>query len=474
MSLEESTHFDLVVIGGGSAGYAAARTAHAAGLRTAVVDGARELGGLCILRGCMPSKALIESAERNLTLRRAAEFGLKLRHEGIDLAFIQQRKRRLVAEFASYRQGQLEDGRFTLLRGSTSFEDAHHLRLQSASGSKLLSASSVVIATGSVPQIPKGIEGLETCGYWGSDQVLDAAALPKRIAVLGAGAIALEMAHYLEAMGCAVHLFARSGRLLSSLDPECGQSVARSMEKRGIALHLGAFPQRIEKTATGKSLHWHDGNQPQSLEVDEILLATGRQPATDGLNLERAGLRTEGAGLVVNANMQTNQPHIFAAGDVCSPLAVVHVAITQGEIAARNAARLLQSPKEDLEPWINHLPLLGIFCHPQVASVGATPAQLSQQGVDFISASYPFDDHGKSLVMGETEGFVKILARRSDGRILGASCVGPAATELIHEMVLAMHLGASVQQIASMPHYHPTLSEIWTYPAEECAEAVAT
>lgn len=466
-------HFDLVVLGGGSAGYAAARTAHTLGLKTAVIDGAEELGGLCILRGCMPSKALIESATRRLTLRRAAEFGLAANPGPVNLPFIQQRKRRLVGEFAAYRQGQLQDGRFTLLRGQARFKDRQHLQVQGPEGETLVRAASVVIATGSSPQIPTNIEGLKDCGFWGSDQVLDAAELPNRIAVLGAGAIALEMAHYLEAMGCEVHLFARSGRLLSSLDPDCGQCVASSMSKRGIHLHLGLFPERVQRGASGKILQWTQGDARSQIEVDEILVATGRQPATQGLELQAAGILTRGQSIEVNSQLQTSQPHIFAAGDVCSPLAVVHVAIAQGEAAARNAARLQREPQEALETWSHSIPLLGIFCHPQVASVGATPKQLQDQGLEFVSASYPFDDHGKSLVMGETEGFVKILARKSDGRILGASCVGPEATELIHEMVLAMHLGASVQQIASMPHYHPTLSEIWTYPAEECAESLA-
>jgi pyruvate/2-oxoglutarate dehydrogenase complex dihydrolipoamide dehydrogenase (E3) component len=170
--------------------------------------------------------------------------------------------------------------------------------------------------------------------------------------------------------------------------------------------------------------------------------------------------------------MQTTRPHLFAAGDVCSPLDVVHVAIQQGEVAARNAARFLRGqPVEEVMDY--RLLLFGVFSHPQVAVVGTAEAELERQGVPYVSASYPFDDHGKSMVMGETEGFVKMIAHQQTGEILGACCVGPHATELIHEVVVAMHYRARVQDFMLIPHYHPTLSEIWTYPAEECAEQLS-
>jgi pyruvate/2-oxoglutarate dehydrogenase complex dihydrolipoamide dehydrogenase (E3) component len=175
---------------------------------------------------------------------------------------------------------------------------------------------------------------------------------------------------------------------------------------------------------------------------------------------------------MVAPTMQTSQEHIFAAGDVCSVLDVVHVAIQQAEIAARNAHRLIHH--EPLKEHMDHrLLLFGVFSHPEVAVVGANEEDLKKQGVPFVTASYPFDDHGKSMVMGETAGFVKMLAHRETGEILGGCCVGPEATELIHEVVVAMHHRCTVQAFATIPHYHPTLSEIWTYPAEECAEQLA-
>lgn len=463
-------HFDFVVIGGGSGGYAAARTAHGTGLSVAVIDGAQELGGLCILRGCMPSKTLIESANRQLHIRHTAEFGLKTTSQGVDVKTIRDRKRALIADFAGYRQGQLEDGRFTLYRGHARFLDKHTLEVlpRDGSASFQVTARSFCIATGSevfVPDVP----GLAETGFWTSDDVLDADSLPKTIAVLGGGAIALEMAHYLEATGCAVTLIQRNSQLLTGLDRECSDVIAKAYAERGMAVHLGTHLASVSLNEGRKRIEFTEGGHTHAILVDEILLAMGRQPASKSLCLHAAHVSASKGKITVNDRMQTSQPHIFAAGDVCSPLDVVHLAIQQGEIAARNAHALLSGKAAD-ETIDYRLTLFGVFSHPQVAVVGATTEKLNEQKTLFIEASYPFDDHGKSMVMGETAGFVKMLAHAETGEILGACVVGPEATELIHEVVIAMNFRATVKQFMVIPHYHPTLSEIWTYPAEEIAD----
>jgi pyruvate/2-oxoglutarate dehydrogenase complex dihydrolipoamide dehydrogenase (E3) component len=463
-------NFDFIVIGGGSAGYAAARTAHSEGLRVAIIDGAPELGGLCILRGCMPSKTLIESADRNLTIRRAAKFGLNAQALGVDVTAIRDRKRALITDFASYRQGQLEDGRFILHRAHASFVDAHTLQVlpRDGSASFTLTARTYCIATGSVANVPP-IPGLAETGYWTSDDILDAAELPESFAVLGGGAIALEMAHYLEGIGRKVTLIQRGTQFLTGIDPECGRVIVEAYEKRGITCHIGTKIHRVSTVAGRKHLEYsHEGHE-RSITVDQILVALGRHPASDGLELQAAHIALAGKKITVQPSMQTSQPHIFAAGDVCSLLDVVHVAIQQGEIAARNAARLIRGESAS-ELMDYRLLLFGVFSHPQVAAVGASETQLTERAIPFVSASYPFNDHGKSMCMGETEGFVKMLAHRETGEILGATCVGPHATELIHEVVIAMHYRSRVQDFMLIPHYHPTLSEVWTYPAEECAD----
>ena len=466
----KETHFDFIVIGGGSAGYAAARTAHGEGLRVAVIDGAAELGGLCILRGCMPSKTLIESADRYLTIRRAAEFGLKAQPQGVDVRAIRDRKRTLIADFAGYRQGQLEDGRFVLFRGHASFTDAHTVEVVPRDGSTSFSVTSrfFCIATGSVAQVPP-IPGLAEAGCWTSDDILDADELPESFAVLGGGAIALEMAHYLEGIGRKVTLIQRSAQFLTGMDLECSKVIEGAYTHRGIICHLDTKIHRVTLVNGRKHLEYTHAGKETSVTVDQVLVAMGRQPATHGLDLSHAHVAQEGRKIKVHPSMQSSQPHIFAAGDVCSPLDVVHIAIQQGEIAARNAARLMRGEAAS-EEMDYRLMLFGVFSHPQVAAVGASESDLKKQGVPFVSASHPFNDHGKSMVMGETEGFVKMLAHRQTGEILGATCVGPHATELIHEVVIAMHYRSKVQDFMLIPHYHPTLSEIWTYPAEGCAD----
>jgi pyruvate/2-oxoglutarate dehydrogenase complex dihydrolipoamide dehydrogenase (E3) component len=464
--------FDLVVVGGGSGGYAAARTAHASGMKVAVIDGAAELGGLCILRGCMPSKTLIESANRQVAVRHGADFGLRIATHGVDVPRVRARKRALIAEFAAYRQGQLEDGRFVLHRGQARFADAQSLEVQPCDGSAgfHVRARSYVIATGSEVFVPN-VPGLRETGFWTSDEVLDAEKLPQTVAVLGGGAIALEMAHYLEAMGCGVTLIQRSSHLLTGIEPQCGAVVKDAYERRGMKVHCGTQLDSVRVEAGKKRVEFTQGGHTHAILVDEVLLAMGRQPATRGLALEKAGIAVRHGKIEVNERMQTSQPHVFAAGDVCSPLDVVHIAIQQGEIAARNAARLLRGDAAS-EVIDYRLLLFGVFSHPQVAMVGATKETLTTQGIPFIEAFHPFHDHGMSMVMGEMDGFVQMIGHAKTGEILGACVVGPKATELIHEVVVAMHYRATAREFMGIPHYHPTLSEIWTYPAEEIADQV--
>jgi len=466
---EGSLGFDFAIIGGGSAGYAAARTAVGHGLKTVVIDGADPLGGLCILRGCMPSKTLIESANRNLTIRRAREFGLRAEQGSADIVAIRDRKRRLIADFAGYRQGQLNDGRFTLLRGKATFTDSRSLLVSLRDGSEqVVRFRAACIATGSMVNVPP-MPGLRETGFWTSDDILDAEELPSSFIVLGGGAIALEMAHYLDGMSRKVTLIQRSDGLLGTMDAECGAAVAKAFRERGIDVYCGTSVQQVEVVDGKKQITFEYGGTSVRLSADEILVATGRSPAVDGLGLESSGVETQGRKIGVNKGMQTNHPHIFAAGDVCSPLDIVHIAIQQGETAAHNAAALLRGelPQATMD---YRLSLFGVFCEPQAAMVGATEAQLRRDGVPYATASYPFDDHGKSMVMGETDGFVKLIAHRETGEILGASVVGPHATEIIHEVVVAMQFHCTVKQFMVIPHYHPTLSEIWTYPAEELSD----
>ncbi|MEM8955337.1 MAG: FAD-dependent oxidoreductase [Verrucomicrobiota bacterium] len=462
--------YDFAIIGGGSAGYAAARTAAELNLKTVVVDGSETLGGLCILRGCMPSKTLIESANRNLTLRRAKEFGLRAENLEVYPEEIRSRKRRLIAEFADYRTEQLINGPFDLLRGSAKFLDPHLIEvtpIDKTTKPILIQSKTALIATGSVIHHPD-IPGAQETGYLTSDDVLDGDRLPLSIIILGGGAIALEMAHFFEGLGSNVTIVQRSPHILKDLDHDVTSTLAQAFKNRGITLHCNTSLKKITTEKDRKTVHFENQGAPFVVRASEILMALGRRPATDSLQLDKAGVTIEDHRILTDNSQVTNIPHIFAAGDVCGPHEIVHIAIEQGEVAATNAATLLGRLDHSQKQLIDYrLKILGIFTEPQVAAVGLSEHEAKEQNLPILTASYPFDDHGKSLVRGDDEGLVKLIAHADSREILGASIVGPEAVELIHEIVVAMNFHATTDDLASIPHYHPTLSEIWTYPAEE-------
>jgi len=461
--------FDFIVIGGGSAGYAGASTAAKLGLKVAVIEGGAEVGGLCILRGCMPSKTLLESGLRAEAIRGAGEFGLRAEYLGADGGAIRARKRRLIGEFAEYRRGQLEDGRFEFIRGTASLTDPHHVEVRLCDGGlRRIEGRAFLLATGSVVNCPE-VAGLAETGFLTSDQVLDADCIPESVIVLGGGAIALELASFYAGVGSRVTVIQRSAQVLKETDADVAEALVEGMEKRGIRVIRDTSLRGVRREGEKKCVEFtHDG-QDDFVEADEILCALGRRPNLQGLALERAAVAVSKRSIVADAHQQCGPAHIFAAGDVCGPHEVVHIAITQGELAARNAARVLGKLDGELESIDYALKLFAVFTHPQVACVGLTERECAEQGIACTAAKYLFADHGKSMVRGETDGFVKLIVAPDTRRILGAACVGPEASELIHEVTVAMHFGATAGDLARVPHYHPTLSEIWTYPAEELA-----
>ena len=474
--------YDFVVIGGGSAGFAAARTASGLGLRTAVVEGGRDVGGLCILRGCMPSKTLIESANRFVSIRRAREFGLRAENVRVVGPEVQARKRRLVAEFADYRRGQLEHGKFDYIRGLVRFEGEHRLRIEPlanpADGTPppppQIEARTVLVATGSrVADVP--VPGLREIGYLTSDEALELEEFPDSVIVLGAGAIGLEAAHQFAGLGSQVTILQRGNQIMREADEDVAGALERALCEQGVRVHRGAHLLRAELDASdGQKRIWYErGGEQHCVAAREILFALGRTPCTENLELHHANVAvSKKGGITVGPDQRAHgKRHIFAAGDVCGPYEIVHIAIQQGELAARNAARQLGKLAGPAEEIDYRLKLFVLFTEPQMAHVGLTEKECRALGRNYCVASYPFADHGKAIVRGETEGFVKLIADKATGEILGGAVVGPEASELIHEISVAMHFHGTVTDLAKVPHYHPTLSEIWTYPAEELAGA---
>ena len=451
---------DVIVIGGGSAGYAAARTARDAGADVAIVDQG-PLGGLCILRGCMPTKAILRSAEVAALFRRAKEFGLCPVSAQADLSAIVDRKDRLVREFADYRIQQLRDPRLTLYQSQAVFRSPYEITV----GDTVLSADSFILATGSRPsevQIP----GLAQAGYFTSDTILDLRTQPGSLIVLGGGAVALELGQFFARLGTRVRILQRGRTLLSEMDEDVGRSLEASLIDEGIEVVTGAQWLRVTQGATGKTVWVLKDGRERSYVGEQILQALGRRPNIEGLSLDLAEVTVDSGRIVVDGMMRTSQVHIYAVGDVNDVSPIVHLAIQQGEIAGYNATHADQPAKT-----IDHrLDAEVVFTDPQVAVLGLNETCARAEEIPYLTASYPFIDHGKALCLGATQGFVKLLAAPQTGEILGAQIVGPEAGELIHELIAVMYYHGTAADLMRMPHYHPTLAEIVTYPAESIVE----
>jgi pyruvate/2-oxoglutarate dehydrogenase complex dihydrolipoamide dehydrogenase (E3) component len=449
--------YDVIVIGGGSGGYAAADTAQSASAKVAIVDPG-PLGGLCILRGCMPTKTILRSSDIMALMQRAGEFGLSAAGIQADLAAIIERKNKLIREFADYRIGQLKNPRFTLIEDKAAFVSSNEIE----AGGQRLSAKSFIIATGSViDQIP--VPGLEETGYLTSDDVLELKDQPESMIVLGAGPVAVELAQFYQRIGTQVTLIQRSPHILSFTDEDLARPVEARLREEGMTLFTGTQLQQVSTEGNQKTVQFlHEGKE-KTVSAECILDALGRRPNTDGLNLDAAGVKMSEGDIGVDCAMQTSQPHIFAVGDVNGLHEVVHIAIQQGEIAGWNATHLDQTPREVDERLTTNV----VFTDPQVASVGLTEKDCRKKKIEYLAASYPFDDHGKSLILGETHGHVKLLCDPNSGEILGGHITGPEGGELIHQLIAVMYYKGTVKDLLTMPHYHPTLSEILTYPAEE-------
>jgi pyruvate/2-oxoglutarate dehydrogenase complex dihydrolipoamide dehydrogenase (E3) component len=454
--------FDVAVIGGGSGGYAAARTTANTGLETVVIEGGQEVGGLCILRGCMPTKALLYMAEVVHLVKNSKPFGVHAKSISFDFKIVMARKDALIKDFADYRVQQLNGGKFKFIRANAKFLDAHTLQL--STGNKLTSKN-FVIATGS-KVAPSPLPQLDEVGYITSDDALALKKLPKSLIVLGGGPTACEFAQFFARFGVKITLIQRSPQILHDFDADAAAIIEKVFQREGIKLFTGTKLLDARRKGKLKTVSFEQNGKTISVSAEDILFALGRIPNTASLGLEKADVKMERHRILANEFMQTSASNIFAAGDCTGPFEIVHIAVQQGEIAGQNIAQP-NSRKIDYRLLISV-----VFTEPQLAFAGLTEKEANARGIKFISASYPFNDHGKSLIMEARDGFVKLLCNPKSGEILGGECVGPLGGELIHEIATAMSKRMTVHELAAMPHYHPTLAEIWTCPAEELAARI--
>lgn len=430
-------HFDICVIGAGSAGFAAAQRARELGKSVAIVECERALAGLCILRGCMPAKTVLHSAKVAETIERAPEVGVDARAVHVDPEAIVERKRRIVREFAKERIEQIKE--FPLFRGAGRFISGDTLDVDGTH----LSAERFVLSMGSRIEPPaEGTFG--TRRVITTDDALEMTDLPGSITVYGGGPVGCEFAQYFARLGVSVTLLQDAGELLRNEDADVGAAVREGLTHDGVRVETNVSLEHAKARGAGP-----------------ILLASGRRPNVCGFALESAGVQYTREGIVVDETLRTTNPRIYAAGDIIGRRMLVHMAVYCGEIAAENA--FAEVPREiDFDLYEAH----GVYSQPEVAVAGLTEREAKRRGVRYRVASHDFSDHGRAITENELQGFVKLLADDS-GRILGVTIVGESAGELVQSALTLLYFRANVSDVARIPHLHPTLSEILTFPAEE-------
>jgi dihydrolipoamide dehydrogenase len=441
--------FDVVVIGAGTAGLAAAEAAHAEGARVAVVDHG-PLGTLCARLGCMPSKVLLQSTLALSHARRLGTLGVVLdAPPALDWPRLRARKSELVADFVGEIVHATETSKtFTLLRGVAEFIDDRSLDV---AGRRVV-GKRWVLAAGSSPVRPPipGLGEVPTLTLT-SDDVFELDSIPRSVAVIGSGAIGTELGQFLARAGADVHILSHDDRL-AGLSPGALQDALVAPLARELTLHRFARIERVRREGDGIALVLEREGE---LHVERILLAAGRRPNLDRLGLPRIGVLLEKGIPIHDEYLRTTNPSVFVAGDAAGPPAILHTATIQGRAAGRNAARVGRLERPRLAPALRV-----VFCEPIVATVGLDPDAAERAGHRVCVAVRPWSDQGKARIMDETEGLAQLVIDRDTRKVLGCQLVGPCADLLVHLVSYAMHFGATVDDLLALHHYHPTLAEM--------------
>jgi dihydrolipoyl dehydrogenase len=448
-----ATEFDLIIIGGGPAGYVCAIRAAQLGLATAVVE-RDKLGGVCVNIGCIPTKALLHSAYvANLVAHDARELGVEVSGVKADYGVAMRRSRKVSEQNSKGVEFLMKKHKVTVIRGTGVLGKDRRVKV---GGDEYQARKAVVIATGSrvkgIPQI--GLEINKTT-IISSDEALFLTEVPKTLAVIGAGAVGTEFADIFNAFGTKVTLIEALPRILPMEDAEASDALTKSYRKRGITVHAGAKVTRATLAADKVTLELEAGGKKETVEVEKVLMAAGRAVNTEGMGFEEAGVELTDRGFVrVNlGTLETTAPGVYCIGDVAGPPMLAHKGSREGVNVAELIAGQHPHPiKYDNVPSVT-------YCHPEVASIGLTEEQARERKLDFQVGRFPFSANGRARSTNETEGFVKILRDRKYGEILGAHIVSSHASEIIHELVVARENEYTVEEVDLAIHAHPTLSE---------------
>jgi dihydrolipoamide dehydrogenase len=433
---------DLTVVGSGPGGYVAAIHAARLGARVAILEQKEsEWGGTCLNWGCIPTKALIQSAEVLQAVRRAGEFGVRAGEPEVDWPAMQERKDKVVGTMRQGVRGLLRANGVEMVTARGRLTGGTRV---SADGLELDSRH-VLLAPGSLialPPFPGADLGLT------SDTILGLERVPESLIVIGGGVVGMEFAGVFDLLGTKVTVVEMLDQLLTPLDPDVAKRFQQLMTRRGVSIHLGARVEALEAGGAGFKVRFSGGE----LEAEQVLVATGRRPNTADLGLEVAGVATNRAAIAVDQHMRTNQEGLYAIGDATGISMLAHTASYQGEVAVTNALA-----EKRISADYSSIPAC-VYTDPEIAYVGLSEAQARAQGTEVKVGQFPFSALGRAQVLGETQGLVKVVAD-SDGYLLGVTILGPRATDLIAEAALAVNQGLSAAELSHTVHAHPTLPE---------------
>lgn len=453
--------FDVVVIGGGPGGYVAAIRAAQLGFSVACIeketygdpDGKIHLGGTCLNVGCIPSKSLLESSHHFESANHSfASHGISVGDIQIDVTKMIQRKKNIVEQLTQGIRGLFRKNKVTLLEGHGQFIDRSGEYWQLLAGQDVIEARHVIVATGSRPRHLPGtpVDNIYVCDNAGA---LAFSSVPKRLGIIGAGVIGLELGSVWKRLGSDVQILEADTSFLSSADEAVAKEASKMVQAQGLKLELGVKIHSVRREGEKVFVHYAGGGADQVLEVDRLIVSIGRIPNTEGLNAEAVGLQVDVRGYIdVDDHCRTNLPNVWAVGDVVRGPMLAHKAMEEGVMVAEEISGQSGHVNMDAIPWI-------IYTHPEIAWVGKTEKQLIAAGIAYRSGQIPFAANGRALSQGDPTGFVKILADAKTDRVLGMHIVGNNASELVMEGVMAIEFGATSEDIARLCHGHPTLSE---------------
>jgi dihydrolipoamide dehydrogenase len=452
------TIYDVVIIGSGPAGYTAAIRAGQYGLKTALIEKDSYLGGTCLHVGCIPTKALLFNAELWDHLKDAAEFGI----EGVDgrklnWAAIQERKSKIVAKHAKGLEFLMKKNKVETVKGYGKLTGPAQngiLTVEVANDGKTsqLKTKNVLLATGSEARMLPGLDADDR--VLTNIEILSLKEMPKSLIIVGAGAVGVEFASIYRSFGCEVTIIEMLPRLVPVEDEEVSKELARVYRKRGIAFHTGAKVEKIDKTKSGIAVTISAEGKQQKIEAEKILIAVGRKPRTENIGLEKTKIKPERGFIQTDSWMHTAEPGVYAVGDiVLGTPQLAHVGAMEALVAV---AKIAGKPCKPINP--EHIPG-ATYCHPEIGSVGLTETRAREAGYNIKIGKFPFTANSRASIVGQHEGFIKIVSDADYGEILGVHIIGPQATELIAEAVAAMELEATVEDLMWTIHAHPTLAE---------------